>query len=200
LLEDYKGLRIDLGSYQYVNIADWFTMICKNTTTALPDEYIDILESQKKRNILKQDTIRLLEKIYEAYTFIKINDIDAIKNSKKEYVEDFKRDYDGPFFSLEEELYRIKNKLSEEPFKFPVNPRFTKIALLEYVAFRRSESWDLWAMLDHLGTKLNFPITKGELIGLEEKSRIHASILFVLKEIFDYDDELISKYFGNFDT
>lgn len=181
---------IELGSSQYDSIAKAYELYDEKQMP-FPDFYKNILENFQEE--FKKELYLFLKKEYTVYQAV-------LDKEMKELTEKEKEEFFFDVYTDQEAFERMKEVLSNEPFKFPVKPHLQKIALLEFVEFKKNQSYDLWTLIGYLRRNLfrnMMPYFRGTM---EASHRSDAALIYTLKVVLDLDHTTITKYFGGFDT
>ena len=179
-----------LGSSQYDAISKHLFMLDQGAVNPL-DEFQAAIDDPTET---KERLLEYLTKTYNDFsefqglTFQEVNKMDL------EFINDYLWSSNPKEVDIEN-FFKLKEELSDEPFKFPVRPHLTKIALLETTEFHKNRSWDLWSWLATLGPEMFI-----EPQGFHHNSIVEANTLYAIMQIFDIDHDLIKKFFGGFDT
>jgi hypothetical protein len=188
---------IDLGSYQYSSIAKLFCLY-KNSPGKMQELYRNIHQNPSE---FKKELYNFMEKIYNKFNDMLERGWDNLTQAEKN---EFFYDIYG-----EDAIREFGILLHKSPFEFPVHPNLLKLSVLKYTEFCKHNAHDLWYLLSEFKKNVIQPlIDKDKRLkklyiktDIDIEGNIHdASVLFLLADILNIDDDIITKYFGNFDT
>lgn len=192
MLNEYKKLKIDLGSIQYLSIAQRYTELVESVG-GIPS----IQMNENLKNIIlfpeefKEELTAATLDIYDSYTPLIKKDIGDLTSEEKSTV--------GWQAEDEEDFLDFKETLSSSPFRFPVHPtkgHLSKLAIIEWFKFMRYSSWDLWSAAAHFAAHLN---TIEDGYRYSNNFEI-GELLYTLKKVYDFTDLQIETIAGDFDT
>jgi hypothetical protein len=181
---------IELGSYQYESISQSHSLYCEDRKE-LPDFYKKIIDEFQEE--FKGELFKFLEKEFKVYEAVRLKKM-------KDLTQDEREEFFFDVYQEQKAFARMKDFLSPEPFKFPVKPHLQKIALLEFVEFKKQKAWDLWSLCIYLQRELFRKMMPFIGESAEVSRSNDAAIIYIFKVIFDLDHTTITKYFGGFDT
>jgi hypothetical protein len=106
-------------------------------------------------------------------------------------------------------IKEFEASLHKSPFEFPVHPNMLKLAVLKYTQFCKFNANDLWYLLHEFKINVIQKMIDRDKnmkqlfdeIDINIEGNIHdASVLFLIADILNIDDTMVTKYFGGFDT
>jgi hypothetical protein len=155
-----------------------------------------------KKELFRKSVEKFLEDIHNKFEHIRITPFEELTEEEKDIF------YFG-MYTEEETKKKIEKSLYESPFEFPVNPKYSSLAILKYADFSCNRAKDLWSHLNTYYQNCIYDVIKKdhELDLLFQKipdnsdiNTHYACILFLLADTFKIDDGLITKHFGGFAT
>jgi len=188
MLDEYQKLRIDLGSIQYLTVAQMYTNLVNENEKLLYTDLEDIINDPRA---FKKEMGETFQAIYRMYREIQLSK--SYKDLDQELIDDADL--------WDEEIYEeVKEYISDSSLQFPVNVRentdMVKLALVEWFAYVRNRAWDLWSAVSYLTGNLD---TINQERDYSENENI-GRFLYVLREVYGFTDSQIQKIAGDFDT
>ncbi len=189
MLSDYKDLRLDLGSIQYLGAAKIYDEL-HDQEILLNSYLLDVIQDPTKFKKEMKDFFTANYKMYTALVNTK-----SYKDADPELLEDTN--------CWDEEVYNdILDYISDSMFRFPVGPRLdtedlVKLALTEWFIFAKNRAWDLWTATSYINQFLDS--TGSAEIDYSENENI-GKFLYTLKRVYNFSDKEIQKLAGDFDT
>jgi hypothetical protein len=189
---------IDLGSSQYSAIEIGFIEY-RIKPERMPEFYRNLYF---KKELFKKSVEKFLEDIYNKFEHIRTTPFDQLTEDEKDI-------FFFEIYTEEKTKKDIEKSLHESPFEFPVNPKYSNLAILKYADFSCSRAEDLWSHLNTYYQNCIYDvIEKDEDLNYQFKripsnsdmNTHYACILFLLSDIFKIEDRLITKHFGGFAT
>jgi hypothetical protein len=187
MLKEYEDLRLDLGSIQYLGAARTYDEIHTGEDLFKPNP--EIKKILKDPSVFKREMLAFFENVYKIYTEVRLakslKDIDEeLQNAS--HISDWNYEW-------------AKEDLHENPLRFPVkvteDTDLIKLAIIEWFDYVRNQAWDLWSAVNYLYSFLDstgkYDYTENTYIG---------EFLYLLKQVYGFDDAQIQKIAGDFDT
>jgi len=187
MLEEYVEHRLDLGSIQYLSIAEKYSKL----VDGIEKPKIDIQNIIERPNMFRIEMEETFEAFYRLY--MALYHTPSFKKLDTELKDEIGI-YDEDHFE------ELKEKISTSPFKFPVKPRqdtnLIKIAIMEWFNFLRNSAFDLWSATNYLTSHLD---SLDHSYDYSDNENI-AEFLYLLREVYKFSDDEIQKIAGDFDT
>ncbi len=193
MLQEYHGANIDLGSIQYLGVAQRYTELKNKERKPYTEIKNIILEPTQFKKQMKQ----FLTEVQE--DFNQIIKEGLYQPEKNEYLYDRVGVWDE--YTYNELFDFLTEQDTGSPFNFPVKiseaggDNLIRLALFRWFEYVRNSSWDLWSAVGSLTQHFD---NLGEYDYFENESI--AQFLYLLSEVYSFNDEEIQTLAGDFDT